>query len=259
VSAPSSSTRSFSVGSTPVSANIAKIGSRGTALNQVLFTNAPTFVVQGDTNILIGAAGPNIDPGSVFEFTGTGITDNGLVDSGGVAGEPYIIHSFTVANNAPVGLRTMRVTGPSGRTHATGSLRVYSNLGMSLGSPGLYSVVPGEVNNGRIAGQNPVTLSVRGNDVDLEWDDEPGAYGYHVYRGSLTSLVAGIYDHSAIPGSVNGQCSLTTSSTVLKGEALDPAAVYYLVTAWNNAGEGLIGRDSANMNLPPPVTPCLVP
>jgi hypothetical protein len=259
VTAPSATARSFSVGSVPSTSNVAKIGGRGTSIAEVAFVNAPTFVVQGDSNILIGVAGPDIDPNSVIEITGPGITQNANVDTGSVEGEPYTIRSFTVASNAPVGLRTIRVTGPSGRTHATGALRVYPNLGMSLGSPGLYFVAPGEVNNGRIAGQNPVTLDVRGNDLDMEWDDEPGAYGYHVYRGSLTSLVAGTYDHSAIGGTINGQCNLTTSATVLKGEALDPAAVYYLVTAYNNAGEGLIGRDSANAILPPPITACPTP
>jgi hypothetical protein len=255
---PGATIRSFSVGSTGSTSNICKIGSRGTSLPLVAFSNAPTFLIQGDT-VLIGVAGPNIDPASVLEITGTGITSNGLMDTGSVDGEPYIIHSVTVAPTAALGTRSIRVTGPAGRTYASGAVRVYPTLSMSLGSPGLYFAVPGEVNNGRLAGQNPVVLSVRGNDVELDWDDEPGAYGYHVYRGSLTSLVAGVYDHAEIPGSINGQCGLTTSQTVLKGEALDLAPTYYLVTAYNNAGEGLIGRDSSNVVQPPPSSPCVLP
>lgn len=262
VSPPATTTGvSFLVGSTQPLINVTKIGGRASTLPAVLFFNAPTYVFQGDTNILIGVAGPNVDSSAIFEITGTGFTDNGVVSTGSTAdGEPYIIKSFTVAANAPIGLRSLRVSrGVLGRTYATGALEVYPNLSMSLTAPGVFGVVPGEVNSGRFPGQNPVELSNRGNDLDFDWDDEPGAYGYHVYRGTLASLVLGVYDHQMIGGNPNGACAVTSSYIALKDEMLDPVDRYYLVTAWNNAGEGIIGRDSANALLPLPSPACPAP
>ena len=252
---------SFLVGSTQPLINITKIGGRANTLPAVQFFNAPTYVFQGDTNILIGVAGPNVDEFATFEITGTGFTDNGVVSTGSTLdGEPYIIKSFTVAANAPVGLRSMRVSrGALGRTYATGAVEVYPNLSMSLTAPGVFGVVPGEVNPGRVAGQNPVELWSRGNDLDLQWDDEPGAYGYHVYRGTLASLALGTYDHQMIGGNPNGACAVTGSYVALKDELLDPVDRYYLITAWNNAGEGITGRNSANGVLPPAAPACPAP
>ena len=260
VTAPSATTRSFSVGSSAPAINITKIGARASTLPSVVFRNAPTFVFAGDNNVFVGVAGPNITTGAVFEITGTGITDNGLASNGTVDGEPYVIHSISVSPTADAGLRTFRVTsGALGRTYATGGLEVYPNVSMSLAAPGLFLVVPGEVNTGRLPGQNPLTLTRRGDDIDLEWDDEPGAYGYNVYRGTIASLASGVYDHQAIAGTVNGKCGVTTSYTALPGEALDNNGTYYLVSAWNNAGEGIVGRDSANNTQPPASPACPAP
>ena len=252
---------SFLVGSQTPLINISKIGGRASTIAAVAFKNTPTFVIAGDNNILIGVAGPNIDSASTFEITGTGFTDNGIVSTGSVDGEPYIIKSFSVASNAPVGLRSMRVSrGVLGRTYATGALEVYpSGLSVSVVSPGVFGVVPGEVNSGRLAGQNGMDVTVRGNDIDLSWDDEPAAYGYNIYRGTLASLTTGVYDHQRIPGEINGYCGVSTSYAALAGEALSPVDSYYLVTAWNNAGEGIVGRDSTAALLPPPTTACPTP
>jgi len=259
VSAPGTTIRSFVVGSTPPAINIAKVGGRSSTLAGVVFRTAPTFLVAGDTDVLIGFAGPNLDPSVVVEITGPGITDNGLVSTGAVDGEPYVIRSYTVASSAPQGLRSVRITsGGAGRTYATGAIRVYPNFAMNFASPGVFLSVPGEVNRG-LGPQTPFTLSRSGNDVEMLWDDEPGAYGYNVYRGTLASLTGGVYDHAPIPGNVNGQCGLTTPYTVVKDEALDPTAVYYLVTAFNNVGEGIIGRNSSNQVIPGPATPCPLP
>ncbi len=259
VTAPDSTVRSFLVGGTPPAINIAKIGGRASTLASLVFRTAPTFLVAGDSDVLLGFAGPNLDSSVVVEITGPGITDNGLVSTGSVDGEPYVVRSYTVSPSAPQGLRSVRINaGGAGRTYATGAIRVYPNLAMNFASPGVFFAVPGEVNRG-LGPQIPLTLTLSGNDVDMLWDDEPGAYGYNVYRGSLTSLKGGIYDHAPIPGDVNGQCRLTTPYTVLKGEALDPSPVYYLVTAFNNVGEGIIGRNSSNQPIPGPATPCPVP
>src|SRR5262249_17268363 len=153
-----------------------------------------------DINVFVGVAGPNITSAAVFEIPGTGITDNGLVATGTVDGEPSVIHSISVATTAPLGLHSFRVTsGGLGRTYATGAIKIYPNLAMSA-APGIYLSPPGEVNPGRVVGQTPLTIAVRGNDLDLRWDDEPGAYGYNVYRGTLASLAGGVYDHQMIPG-----------------------------------------------------------
>jgi len=259
VVSPSATPRSFIVGSTAPSVEIAKIGGRASTLASVVFRTAPTFLVAGDSNVLVGFAGPNLDSSVTVDISGPGITDNGLVSTGSVDGDPYLIRSYTVASNAPQGLRSVQIAmGAAGRTYATGAIRVYSNLAMSFASPGVFLTVPGEVNKG-LAASNPVALSLRANDIDMTWDEEPGVYGYNVYRGSLLSLDGGIYDHAPIPGSVNGQCNLTTPFTILKGEALDPAPVYYLVTAYNNVGEGIVGRNSSNQLRPGPVTSCPLP
>ncbi|HKY30961.1 MAG TPA: matrixin family metalloprotease [Candidatus Polarisedimenticolia bacterium] len=262
VAAPAMTPRSFTVGSTPGTAHLTKILERSPSVLQQEWTNAPTFVVQGDNNILLGVAGPNVDADSVVEITGPGFTQTSLtpVDTGSVEGEPYIIHSYNVALGAPIGIRSIRVTGPLGRSYASGAIKVYPNLPMSLAAPGVFNAVPGEVNNGRLPGQNPVTLELVGDDVVLNWDDEPAAYGYHVYRGDLASLLStGLYNHQMIPGDVNSPCAVSTSHTVLPGEALAPGVSYYLVTAYNNFGEGIMGRDSSNVLLPPAAPACPQP
>lgn len=260
VAAPSATTRSFSVGSAAPAINISKIGARASTLAGVVFSNAPTFAFAGDNSILLGVAGPNVTSSAVFEITGPGITDNGQVSTGTVDGEPYVIHSISIAATAAPGLRSFRVTsGALGRTYATGALEIYPNVSMSLSAPSVFASAPGEVNTGRTAGQTPLTLTLRGNDIDLDWDDEPGAYGYNVYRGTLASLGSGVYDHQTIAGTVNGLCGVTTSYTSLKGEALDTADVYYLVSAYNNAGEGIVGKDSAGANQPPASPGCPAP
>ncbi len=255
----SNTTRSFTVGSTAPLLNIAKIGGRASTLAAMVFTNAPTFAFQGDT-ILIGVAGPNLGGSMVFEITGAGITDNGVVATGSVAGEPSVVKSFSFAATAPLGLRTIRVSsGALGRTYATGALRILPNSSTVLTAPGMWFSAPGEVNTGRFASEFPVTIARKGDDLEIDWDDETLTHGYHVYRGTLASLASGLYDHQALPGTVNGQCRITTSYSLLKGEAQDPTDVYYLVSAYNNAGEGIVGRDSASAVMPPAAPACPSP
>jgi len=261
VAPPASTNRSFIVGSTAPVINITKIGGRASTLAGVVFRNAPTYAFSGDTNVFLGVAGPNVSGALTFEILGSGITDNGPVQTGTVDGEPYVIHSISVATGTPPGLRSFRVTnGALGRSYATGSLQIYAgNISMSPSAPGLFLEAPTEVNSGQLPGQNPLTVTRRGDDLDLDWDDEPGAYGYHVYRGTLASLAIGVYNHQAIPGTVNGKCAVTTSYTGLAGEALVPGDVYYLVTAWNYLGEGITGRDGTNSVLPPASPACPAP
>jgi hypothetical protein len=252
---------SFLVGTAAPLVNISKIGGRAATVAGMLFSTAPTLVFQGDTNILLGVAGPNLDASALFDIAGPGITDNGVVANGSAGGEPSIVKSFTIDVNAAPGLRSIRVSrGTQGRTYATGAVEIYpAGISMSGVSPGVYNASPGEVNAGVLAGENPVELTLRGADLDIEWDDEPGAYGYHVYRGTLASVAQGTYDHQMIGGNPNGLCNITGSYASLKNEALDPIDRYYLITAYNNAGEGITGVDSNEAPLPAASPACPVP
>ena len=117
---------SFIVGSQPPVINISKIGGRASTVAAVPWMNAPTFVIAGDTNILLGVAGPNVDSAATFEITGTGITDNGIVSTGSVDNEPYIIKSFSFATNAPLQLTTWLIA--AGMAFGATRLRQFARL-----------------------------------------------------------------------------------------------------------------------------------
>ncbi len=259
VTAPADTIRSFTVGTTPPGINISKIGGRASTVPAMIFRNAPTFLFQGESNILLGVAGPNLAGPVILELTGPGIIHNNSgnpIATGSVDGEASAIHSFTVDANAPLGLRSIIISsGGLGRTYATGSVEIIPNQATVLTAPGFWFAAPGEVNTT----QDPITVTRNGDDIEIDWSDVKTAHGYHVYRGTLAAPGSFVYNHQAIPGTVNGQCRVSTPHTVLHDEALDPADVYYLVTAYNNAGEGHAGRRSNGAIRPAASPACTTP
>ncbi len=259
VTAPANTIRSFTVGTTAPGINISKIGGRASTIVSMTFRNAPTFLFQGESNILLGVAGPNLAGPVILELTGPGIIHNNSgnpIATGSVDGEASAIHSFTVDANAPLGLRSIIISsGGLGRTYATGAVEIIPNQATVLTAPGFWFTAPGEVNTT----QDPITVTRNGDDIELDWSDVKTAHGYHVYRGTLAAPGSLMYNHQAMPGTVNGQCRVTTPHTVLHDEALNPTAVYYLVTAYNNAGEGHAGRSSSGVIRPAASPACTTP
>jgi len=81
----------------------------------------------------------------------------------------------------------------------------------------------------------------------LAWDAVAGAT-YNVYRGTLASLAATIYNHTCIASGL-------TSPTVDLPQGAGPGA-YFLVSAQTAAfGEGSLGTDSTGNPRPNP-SPC---
>lgn len=80
----------------------------------------------------------------------------------------------------------------------------------------------------------------------LTWETVTGAT-YNVYRGTLASLAAGVYNHA---------CLASGLASPVADVARGPGSFYFLVSAKTAAfGEGSLGRDSAG-NLRPNPSPC---
>jgi hypothetical protein len=70
-----------------------------------------------------------------------------------------------------------------------------------------------------------------------------GADFHRIYRGTLSFLAAGAYDHAANAGTGAGVCSFTGAS-VLDTDELVPGSFYYLVVGVSAPGEGICGLRS---------------
>lgn len=91
-----------------------------------------------------------------------------------------------------------------------------------------------------------VTPSPIQGDVRLTWSPLPGA-SYNIYRGTLASLVGGVYNHACLASNIPAAVA-----DVPRGATNS----YFLVSARTAAfGEGSLGRDSAG-RLRPNSVPC---
>ncbi len=97
---------------------------------------------------------------------------------------------------------------------------------------------------------SPSPLVVSATDatsVTWQWETltGPGVI-YRLYRGTLASLSAGVYDHGMIDAS---QCALASNTTAVSDKT-DGLDAYYLVGARRNCREGGLGQDSAGAGRP---------
>jgi hypothetical protein len=88
----------------------------------------------------------------------------------------------------------------------------------------------------------------------LTFAESQNATSYNVYAGTIQSLQAGSYDHTAVPGlcgivdALPGDGSVTASSPL-------PEGGYFLAVAKNAVGESSYGTGSVG-TVPPGVATC---
>ncbi len=118
------------------------------------------------------------------------------------------------------------------------------------------AALPAEVSPA--AGPVPFTLGKSGGNNTLRFSEVTGATSYHVYGGTLSSLLSGVYNH----GALTGLCSLT-DGTLGDGQvtATTPAANlpgnnYFLAVAKGAAGESPYGFNSAGAAIPLALNNC---
>ena len=104
----------------------------------------------------------------------------------------------------------------------------------------------------------PLTVDRSGNVLMITFSESAGATQYHLYRGSLESLAAGIYDHAAIPalcGFVDGPVGDGVVSVTVP-ESDVPGNAYLLAVAASAAGESKYGTRSGGAEIPLALNAC---
>ena len=249
ITAGANTVRNYTVGSTTPATHISAVGQRSdTTPAAVIFSTRPTPLFRGDTNVYMGISGPGITSFVVFEVLGTGVTVNGVAATGSANGEPAVVYDVSVDANAPLGLRSIRVTRSGERTYATGSIEIMESSPMAGGVPGLPSAAPDVVAEGTSAADRVMT-SVEPAGIRVAWPVKPDATEYNLYRGDLGTLRSSGYSHAPLPGP-NGSCGLVGNSVLLAGDLTDGLSHYYLISARNRFGEGLLDADGDGVPRP---------
>jgi hypothetical protein len=104
----------------------------------------------------------------------------------------------------------------------------------------------------------PFTIGRSGADLQLVFSESAGAASYHVYRGSISNLTQGIYDHAALP-SLCGFLDAAPgdgSVTLTVPDASIPDDSYLLAVAANAAGESKYGSGVAGAPIPLALNAC---
>ncbi len=249
--------QNFMVGTIAPTIHISAIGQRSdTTPAAVVFANAPTALFRGDTNVYIGVSGVNVNSSQIFEIPGTGVTVNGVAAIGSANGEPAVVYDVSVDPNAPLGLRSIRITFSGERTYATGAVEIMESAAYAGGIPGLPASTPAEVAPGLSpTGEDGLSLSLEPGGLRISWPPEPASSEYNLYRGDLSTLAGGGYNHAPVPGP-NDSCGLVVASTLLAGDLSDGQQSYYLVAGRNPLGVGPVGDDSTGAPRPAGAPDC---
>jgi hypothetical protein len=234
--------RNFMVGTIAPTIHISAIGQRSTTTPAaVVFANSPTALLRGDTNVYIGVSGVNVNSSQIFEIPGTGVTVHGIAATGSANGEPAVVYDVSVDPNAALGLRSIRITFSGERTYATGAVEIMENTAYAGGIMGLPASAPGEVAPGLSpTGENRLSVYEEPGGIRLTWPPEPDSREYNLYRGDLSTLAGGGYNHAPLPGP-NDSCGLVVGSTLLAGDLSDGQQSYYLVAGRNPLAVGPLG------------------
>ena len=124
---------------------------------------------------------------------------------------------------------------------------------------GASNLVPGDTNfrpDVFVSGpfSEPAIASSKPDDFShvLSWEEIPAEDAhYNVYRGWLSQVGQGLYDHLPILGG----CGLE-ASTLEVGDLQDGQDSYYLVTLVNVVGEGPYGFPTGGIRRPRAASPC---
>ena len=104
----------------------------------------------------------------------------------------------------------------------------------------------------------PLTIGKSGTDLVFAFSESASASTYNLYRGSLSSLAQGTYDHAQVAG----LCGFTDgivgdgSVTVTVPDASVAADAYLLSVARNAAGESKYGTKTGGAELPLALNSC---
>ncbi len=115
-------------------------------------------------------------------------------------------------------------------------------------------VIPGvgEVPDGDDTAGTATSASKSGNDVVLAHGAAADATHYNLYRGTIASIMTGVYDHN-FRANTGDICEGDNSGDMLvddTGALIDGNSYYYLIGANNQLCEGSLGDDSANTQRP---------
>jgi hypothetical protein len=111
---------------------------------------------------------------------------------------------------------------------------------------------PGEVSP--IGSQTPLTIAKGNPDDTISFSEASGASVYNVYAGTLASIHAGVYDHTASAGLCGFTDALPGDGSVTAVAPL-PVNAYFLAVAANAAGQSICGTNSTG-SIPAPTASC---
>jgi Peptidase family M28 len=104
----------------------------------------------------------------------------------------------------------------------------------------------------------PLTIDKSGTDLVFTFSESTGAASYNLYRGSLTSLGQGIYDHAALGGLCGFLDGAVGDGSV--AVTLDAASIpddsYLLAVAESSAGESRYGSSTGGAEIPLALNAC---
>jgi len=104
----------------------------------------------------------------------------------------------------------------------------------------------------------PLTVVKSGTDLVVTFSESAGAAKYNLYRGTLSSLARGIYDHAASPGFcgfVDGAPGDGSVTLTLADSAI-PDGSYLLAVASGAGGESAYGTGPGGMDTPLALNAC---
>jgi len=107
------------------------------------------------------------------------------------------------------------------------------------------SFLPTEVPTGS-GGTESFTIEKASGNIRFMWQNVCGCNFYNLYRGTLSSLTSGVYDHV---------CEETSIYVPFLDKMQTSGSWYYIVSAENNAGEGPLGFDHT-LQVRPNTAPC---
>lgn len=100
----------------------------------------------------------------------------------------------------------------------------------------------------------PLTIGKGSPNDTMTFSESGSATVYHVYAGTLASLQAGVYDHTAVAGFC-GIVDVVPGDGGVTAIAPLPENAYFLAVAANGVGESTYGSSSVG-TIPPGVTTC---
>ena len=236
-------------GATPESSTVTFNGISGTPTfwsATRIIVPVPAGATSGSVVVTVSSQASNGVPFTVTSDPGPAVS--GLDPSSGPSGTPVTISGSNFGDDPGAGYRATAsnhvVFGTAKVTESDvvswSATQIVVNVPTL--SDGVYpvqvragnkesNIVEFTVGGGEIAPSAPANLMVTksgSNDVVLSWSATSDATGYNVYRGTAPNFT---------PGAGNKIGAVTTTTTTDAGALADANSYYYIVRAYNGAGE----------------------